>query len=267
MVPHASATSTGRSWIGEVRLLGSFRLIVDGADVALPTGSQRLVALLALHGRQTRSRAAGTLWPDATEVRALGCLRTAIWRCHQGAPGVVQAGSTSLHLSAAVSVDCVELASKARAVIDGGSGDPAGCDGELLSGWDDDWLADERERLNQLQLHMLEAQAQRLAADGRFGLALDAAMRAVRADPLRESAHRTVISIHLAEGNVAQARRALRRCADLLHSELGVGPSAQTMRLMAGALTGSGMGATTGTGRSTAPVKDALRGDAAVTVG
>ncbi len=267
MVPHASATSTGRSWIGEVRLLGSFRLIVDGADVALPTGSQRLVALLALHGRQTRSRAAGTLWPDATEVRALGCLRTAIWRCHHGAPGVVQAGSTSLHLSAAVSVDCVELASKARAVIDGGSGDPAGCDGELLSGWDDDWLADERERLNQLQLHMLEAQAQRLAADGRFGLALDAAMRAVRADPLRESAHRTVISIHLAEGNVAQARRALRRCADLLHSELGVGPSAQTMRLMAGALTGTGMGATTGTGLSTAPVKAALRGDAAVTVG
>ena len=253
MVLHAPVGSAGRSGAGEVRLLGSFRLIVDGADVALPTGSQRLVALLALHGRQTRSRAAGTLWPDATEVKALGCLRTAIWRCQQAAHGVVQAGSTSLQLAGFVTVDCVELASVARAVIDGARVDPAGPDGELLSGWDDDWLSDERERLIQLHLHMLEAQAQRLAADGRFGLALDVAMRAVRADPLRESAHRTVISIHLAEGNVAQACRALRRCADLLRAELGVGPSAQTMRLVSGV--------------TAAPVMGVISGDAAVTVG
>ena len=264
MVLPASVPSTGRLWVGEVRLLGSFRLIVDGTDVALPTGSQRLVALLALHGRQTRSRAAGTLWPDATEVRALGCLRTAIWRCQQGAPGVIQASTHSLQLAATVTVDCVELASLARAVIDGACGEPAGPDGELLSGWDDDWLSDERERLNQLHLHMLEAQARQLAADGRFGLALDVAMRAVRSDPLRESAHRTVISIHLAEGNVAQAHRALRRCADLLRTELGVAPSAQTVRLMAGVMTETGAGAMTGTRSSTTPVK-ARRGDAAVT--
>jgi DNA-binding SARP family transcriptional activator len=88
---------------------------------------------------------------------------------------------------------------------------------------------------------MLEAQAERLAADGRFGLALDVAMRAVRADPLRESAHRAVISIHLAEGNVAQAHRALRRCADVLRSELGIAPSPQTARLVSGVLHGDAM--------------------------
>ena len=73
---------------------------------------------------------------------------------------------------------------------------------ELLPDWDDDWLEDERERLGQLHLHMLEAQADRLAADDRFGLALDVALAALRIDPFRESAHRTVIRIHLAEGNL-----------------------------------------------------------------
>jgi len=238
VAPHALVDPTDRSWVGEVRLLGSFRLIVGGTDVALPTGSQRLVALLALHGRQTRSRAAGTLWPNATETRALGCLRTAIWRCQQATPDLVQAGATSLQLAPTARVDCVELVNRARAVIDGAVDDPSGSDGELLSGWDDDWLADERERLNQLQLHMLEAHAERLAAAGRFGLALDAAMRAVRADPLRESAHRTVISIHLAEGNIAQAHRALRRCAAVLRSELGISPSPQTLHLLRGAVRG-----------------------------
>ena len=62
----------------QVELLGAFRLAVDGIDVDLAAGSQRLVALLALRGRCSRSRVAGTLWPDSTEQRALGCLRTAI---------------------------------------------------------------------------------------------------------------------------------------------------------------------------------------------
>ena len=59
----------------EVRLLGAFRLTVDSVETQLPGGAQRLVALLAVHGRHTRSRAAGTLWPEASETRALGCLR------------------------------------------------------------------------------------------------------------------------------------------------------------------------------------------------
>jgi DNA-binding SARP family transcriptional activator len=64
-------------------------------------------------------------------------------------------------------------------------------DADLLPDWVDDWLVHDRERLHQLRLHVLEALADRLAGDGRYGLALDVALAALRSDTLRESAHRT----------------------------------------------------------------------------
>ena len=46
-------------------------------------------------------------------------------------------------------------------------------------------------------------------------------------EPLRESAHRIVISAHLAEGNVAEALRHYSRYRDLLWSELRLRPGRQ----------------------------------------
>jgi DNA-binding SARP family transcriptional activator len=62
----------------------------------------------------------------------------------------------------------------------------------------------------------------------------------VRADDLRESAHRAVIRIHLAEGNVGEARRAYGTCRTLLAHGLGIEPSPMTTRLL-GQLAGATM--------------------------
>jgi DNA-binding SARP family transcriptional activator len=80
--------------------------------------------------------------------------------------------------------------------------------GELLPGWYEDWVLVERERLRQLRMHALEALAEKLTEAGRYGVAMQAAYAAVRADPVRESAHRAVVRVHLAEGNVLEALRA-----------------------------------------------------------
>jgi DNA-binding SARP family transcriptional activator len=98
--------------------------------------------------------------------------------------------------------------------------------GELLPGWDDDWLLLERERLLQLRLHGLEAAARRLRTLRRFHLAVDAALLAVRIEPLRESAHRILAELHLDEGNARAARRCYEGFAALLHAEVGIAPSA-----------------------------------------
>ncbi len=90
----------------------------------------------------------------------------------------------------------------------------------------------ERERLRQLTLHALESLADRLLDAGRFGAATDAAYGAIRADPLRESAHRTLIRVHLAEGNAHEALRTYRSYVDLLQRELGIGPSTQLTSLI-----------------------------------
>jgi DNA-binding SARP family transcriptional activator len=206
----------------------------------LPRGVQRLVAHLGLSGRPARAAIAGHLWPDVPEDHAHGSLRSALWRLHKVAPGLVQVCGSSLSLAEGVRVDVRELSDWARRVRDPQCGldDMSVPDGalwgELLPGWYDDWVLLERERLRQLRMHALEVMANRLSAAGRYGDALQAAYGAVRADPLRESAHRAVVRVHLAEGNIADALRAFEQFQVLLADELDVQPSEQMVRLVEG---------------------------------
>src|SRR6266702_3475376 len=86
--------------------------------------------------------------------------------------------------------------------------DPAPLTGELLPDWNaDDWILVERERLRQLSLHGLDAICTRLLALHRYCEAVEAGLAAVRSEPLRESAHRMLIAVHLAEGNYNEALR------------------------------------------------------------
>ncbi|WP_158697319.1 AfsR/SARP family transcriptional regulator [Streptomyces hokutonensis] len=103
---------------------------------------------------------------------------------------------------------------------------------ELLPGWTDEWLELERERWNQVRLYTLESLAQRLLAAGHHLPALQAAIAAISIDPIRETARRIVIEIHLAEGNVASAVRLYQDYADFLLRELNVSPSPQMTSLL-----------------------------------
>jgi DNA-binding SARP family transcriptional activator len=227
-----------------VTLFDGFRLDVHGGDQCsrggLPPGVQRLVAHLCLSGRATRTATAGRLWPDVSEGHAHGSLRSALWRLHRVAPGVIEVSGEVLRLSQDVRVDVRELSDWAQRAIasPGGVAETAVPDaalgGDLLPGWYDDWVLFERERLHQLRLHALEATAAELAVHGRHWEALQAAYAAVHAEPLRESAHRTIVRVHLAEGNLAEAVRAHDLFRTMLMDELGVPPTEQMTRLVQG---------------------------------
>jgi DNA-binding SARP family transcriptional activator len=60
----------------------------------------------------------------------------------------------------------------------------------------------------------------------------------VAAEPLRESAHRALIRIHLAEGNPAEAIRQYRLYRRLAFDGLGITPSAEMVRLVEPLTTG-----------------------------
>jgi DNA-binding SARP family transcriptional activator len=228
-----------------VTLLDGFsvRLAVSGTSQAssdLPNRIQRLVAHLCLSNRPARTAIAGRLWPDVAEKQAHGNLRSALWSLHKNAPGLVEVSSTYLALASGVRVDVHELNDWARAALD-----PRVAveeltvlddtlSGELLPGWYDDWVLLERERLSQLRAHALEVVAGRLAESGRYGQAIQAAYSAARAEPLRESAHRTVVRVLLAEGNVAEAVRVYQRFSVMLRRELDIVPTAQMTRLLSG---------------------------------
>jgi DNA-binding SARP family transcriptional activator len=62
---------------------------------------------------------------------------------------------------------------------------------------------------------------------------VEAGLAAVRAEPLRESAHRTLVRAHLAEGNRFEANRQYHNCRRLLQAELGLEPSRGLRELIA----------------------------------
>jgi DNA-binding SARP family transcriptional activator len=105
-----------------------------------------------------------------------------------------------------------------------------------LPGWYDEWVLVERERSRQLRLHALEAAAGEFIAQGRAGAAMHVALTAALVEPLRESCHRLIISIHLAEGNQAEAVRHYLAWRGLLRKELGIAPSSQIANLVDGIL-------------------------------
>jgi DNA-binding SARP family transcriptional activator len=214
-------------------LLGGFELRCAGQDVAVSRNGQRLLALLALQGRPLeRLWVAGTLWLDAPEERAGARLRSALWRLPQpGGTAVVEASATHLRLARDLAVDTRELVALAgRLESPAGCGDhqpePAALVGDLLPDWYEDWVVLERERFRQLRLHALEALCGRLTEAGRFGAAVQAGLAAVSGEPLRESAHRTLIQAHLAEGNPGEAVRQYHLYRRLLADELALEPSA-----------------------------------------
>jgi DNA-binding SARP family transcriptional activator len=218
----------------EVVLLGGFRL--GGIVRPAPAGAQRLIALLALRGRLDRSTAAGLLWPDVTEAHAIGSLRSALWRVNGLSPDLVRTDRHSVELGGQVETDVHRLDEQAHELRRGCSIEdavrmPVPRGGELLPGWDEDWLRVERERVHEVQLIVLSELARALAAAG-GNRAIVLALRALAMDPLRESTHRLLIELHIAAGDYGAALHRYARSRDLLASELGVGPSPRMAELL-----------------------------------
>ena len=214
-----------------LQLLGGWALHGLAERVAAPLTVRRVVAYVGLRGPCSRDELAADLWPDATQSHAHGCLRTALWRARALAPCLLACEDDTVALQPAVAVDVGELVQDVHALQQGRLTDRLRLlpwspgSGELVPGWYDEWLLLERERVRQLRLHALEGLAVALAAEGAYATALEAAGAAVRAEPLRESAHRAVVTVHLQEGNRSEALRHYRAFRDLLDRELGVRPS------------------------------------------
>jgi DNA-binding SARP family transcriptional activator len=214
-----------------LRMIGNFELRRGPDVVALPPGGRRLVAFLALHAIPVpRALVLGTLWPDTTDEHGSANLRSALWRLGR-TTDLVTARTGDLQLSPTVQVDLHELDALV-ADLRHGRARPATAQvrrlvdaGELLPGWDDGWITDRRLLFRHRRVDALEHLCVQLTAQDRRGLAAEAGCAAIAAEPLRESAHRALIHLHLAEGNRADALRQYRFYRWILARERGVEPS------------------------------------------
>lgn len=221
-----------------LHLLGSFELTTDDTPAATSSpGSQRLVVLLALRDRLvSRAAVAGALWPNASTRLAADRLRAALTRLDPAARSVVELMPGGLRLEPHCVVDYRDARAYAERVLE--TEHPMQHETaaetrasiamlclELLPDSYDDWVLAEAEDWRLLRAAALEAQAASLLADDRHHLALNAAHAAIRNEPLRETAHATLIRLHLVAGNQVEALRVYERYAEALYEALQLSPS------------------------------------------
>jgi DNA-binding SARP family transcriptional activator len=237
--PAQQAAPLVRADAPALRLVDGFELGLAGHRLELTLPAQRLLAFLALHDQSLlRPYIAGVLWLDSNDERAAGSLRSALWRVRRLDVPLVEANGSRLQLAATVAVDIRSIVAWARRMLDPATElresdiAPIWSPSELLPDWYDDWVGSERERLRALRTHALEALCTRLTAAGRYGEATEAGLAAIRDEPLRESAHRALICVHLAEGNRAAALQQYRSFAHRLQHELDIRPSVRMDRLV-----------------------------------
>ncbi|WP_045301843.1 AfsR/SARP family transcriptional regulator [Saccharothrix sp. ST-888] len=214
----------------DLELLGGFALRLDGREVQPTIAARRLLALLAVEpGGLTRARAAAVLWPALDQARAGAALRTALHRLPGDRAHLLQGTLERLRLAPHVSVDLADRRAVAARILNlalpmpaEDLGRAAACDfgADLLPDWEEHWLAPHQERWRQQRLHTLETLSARLAEAGWAGAAVDAALVAVHADGLRESAHETLVAAYLAAGNQIAARAYRASYRELLRREL-----------------------------------------------
>jgi DNA-binding SARP family transcriptional activator len=231
-------------------LLGGFELTCDEVPLELSGAGQRVLAFLALHTHHRpvrRASVAEQLWANTPSQQASSSLRSVLWRLPRphGHKLVATTSASDLRLAPDIGVDLWLVEEAAEVVAEGAVGAPGEarptCPSnalsaltlDLLPGWDESWLAVEQEAYRQTRMHHLEHLAAVLRRAGRYAAALKAALTAVRCEPLRESAHRCVIEVHLAEGNPSEALRQYHAYRRLLADELGLPPSPVIRTLVA----------------------------------
>src|SRR5262245_24302839 len=232
-------------------LLGGFILAMDdGRQLSLPTRKDRLLlAYLALSkGRsKARERLAGLLWSDRAEAQARDSLKQSLAGMRQV---FRQAGLDPMRTdrdSVALEPDRIETDVLEFATLAKASTRPdraaALYRGELLEGIDgtspefEAWLHTERERLNDLAIHVLEQLALCAAPNGATDDAIRLGRYLLARDRLREPVYRALMRLFALKGDRAEALKLYAALREALKLDLQVEPDAETEDLYRDILT------------------------------
>jgi len=232
----------------EVQLLGDFAVHAEGQ--ALINSSVRpervgaLFQVLALRRDRAMHRVelAGLLWPASPDPAG------SLYRCLHDLRRILDAVSlprsllalhderVQLDAAAGVDADCFRqaareaLASRCDEVcIRGALGLYTG---ELLPGVrNGSWAERPRQELRRLMVDLRMELASCMAANGRYGEAIDELGAVLEADSAIEAAHRSLMRVYTLRGRRDLALRQYDRCAQALRSELDAEPDAETVAL------------------------------------
>ncbi len=245
----------------EIRLLGEFRVALDGkpVDEALWTRrkSRSLIKLLALARKNEMGREDifDALWPELNGERALNSLNKALHTARRALEPELKAGVASsflvtqdqrvaLRAPGGLLIDAFRFEERARSAI--GAFDPSqiraalfAYTGELLpEDRLEDWTVIYREQLSHLHQELLLCLSRVEEGDGDLRAAMDCLVKAVAIEPGNEQAQRELMRLYAATGSRNLALSQYRVLTEKLRRDLDAEPEAATAQLHARILEG-----------------------------
>ena len=205
-------------------LLGGMRVWLDDAVVEPPASRRAwlLLAWLGLHpGLHPRGDVAATFWPDVLDSSARASLRSALWALRKA---LGDRADDYLHIGR----DRIGLLPGAPIQVDAEGEDGLG---ELLPGYDDEWVIRAREAHQLRMVALLESRARDAKARGDTAQAVLLTRQQVQLDPHAEQPVQRLMRRLADAGDRAAALTTYQRFRDRLDRELGIRPAPETERL------------------------------------
>jgi DNA-binding SARP family transcriptional activator len=221
-----------------IRLFGRPHLTEDAVPIKFkaPARALSLLAYLLVNGTAPlpRDSVAFALWPDDMEADARANLRRHLFYLTNDVlpapppklPWILADKRTiGWNLAAPAWCDVREFEQ-----LDAGAAGEAVelYAGDLLEGFEDEWLQAPRERLREQQLRLLLGLIESSRMASAYEAAIGYARRLLAIDPWREDGIRALIELRNATGDRAGALSTYRNFVKRLEAEMGVAPMAET---------------------------------------
>ncbi len=208
---------------------------------------RELLCLFASSPPLAREQIGLALWPELTEGQLRNALHSALRQLRRtlGDGGWIGFTDGRYALDESRPLDC-DLRDFEQALAAARTAQPPAAalgqlrraitayGGDFLAGSTaGDWAATRRAGLRRAYERALGAAGRLLVADGRLREAIEVYRRAIAHEPLDEAAHRALMECWAAAGQPARAMRHYEELRELLRTEVGGAPAAQTTALYA----------------------------------
>ncbi len=267
-----------------IRLFGGILLErgdAPGPPIPSAAGRSLLAYLVTNRDRgHTRSLLAGKFWPDTSEQAARKRLSQALWQVQNvlaemtdAEPYILtDANTLRFNTSAPYWLDVEEFEEcLAGSEEESVRGTPREIGllrravelyrGDYLEGFYDKWedFDLDQHRMRERYIRALDRLVQLSKSRRAYDEALTYALRMVGQDPLREEAHRQLMSLYLLKGKTTEALQAYEACRAMLLQELDAEPDAVTQNLRQKILDARAKGLTPFTPSQVAPVSGSMQ--------
>ncbi|QIG47236.1 hypothetical protein G5V57_05535 [Nordella sp. HKS 07] len=227
--------------IWSLQLLGGFALKRGGEPVDLPHRKDRsLLGFLCLNSDRpvSRDKLAGLLWADRAEEQARGSLRQSLAALRavfgEDSDNVLLAGRDSVSVKPAGLCCDVEAFERAAADMATLADAPGLYSGPLFDGCEapsldyEQWLAPERQRLEDLAASVVERLSKVDISPRHLEPAIALARQLLRRDRLREPVYRALMQLLARDNKRGEALKLYGQCEAALVEELGVKAAPET---------------------------------------